>query len=393
MLIFLFPYKFTDFFYYREDVKFLVKYIKGKIEIHDLGYFINKSWYKKLQAPSTKKIKVKKFKTLNNWKKYFLLLYSRKKKIIIINFIHDHSIKSLILNYFLSKKNVTIIKQFTPGGFDIDLNKKNNINFDKIIKNLFQFKKIFYFIKSRLYRIILSKIKFKNNIILFNGNNRINPYPSSLDKYINFHSYDYSKYLLQKKIKKNNKFIVFLDSSFPNFVSDRNLFGENINFDKLNWYNDINYSLKSLSKKYFAKIVIIPHPKNRHVLNSYYDKDFIVAKNIDASFKLISKAKLVVTCSCTTAISYAVIFKKKLLFLFNNELKDKCNSHYREINSVSKILASPLINMSKKKNIFNFSFKVNKIKYEKYKYDFLTSKKISNKMNYQIISDIYTNLK
>ena len=96
---------------------------------------------------------------------------------------------------------------------------------------------------------------------------------------------------------------------------------------------------------------------------------------------------MVVACSCSTAISYAVANNKKLLLAYNNDLKKNYYTSYREILQLSKILNSPIINLNSK--FTNITFRQNKKNYEKYKYNYLTSKKISKLMNYKIISKIH----
>ena len=46
MLLFLFPYKFTDSFNQRHQIDILKKKLNTKIEIHDLSNILNKEWNK-----------------------------------------------------------------------------------------------------------------------------------------------------------------------------------------------------------------------------------------------------------------------------------------------------------------------------------------------------------
>ena len=96
---------------------------------------------------------------------------------------------------------------------------------------------------------------------------------------------------------------------------------------------------------------------------------------------------MVVACSCSTAISYAVANNKKLLLAYNNDLKKNYYTSYRKYYSYLKFLNSPIINLNSK--FTNITFRQNKKNYEKYKYNYLTSKKISKLMNYKIISKIH----
>ena len=64
--------------------------------------------------------------------------------------------------------------------------------------------------------------------------------------FVNIHSKDYSKYLLQKKIKNKNKpeNMQFLDLPGPYFANDFTLFNYKINHNVKVWYSDLNSYLK-----------------------------------------------------------------------------------------------------------------------------------------------------
>ena len=55
---------------------------------------------------------------------------------------------------------------------------------------------------------------------------------------------------------------------------------------------------------------------------------------------------------------------------------------------MSKILGTQLVNTSNKFTDHEINLRVNTKKYMKYKYDYLTSRVIEKKMNYQIIDEI-----
>ena len=48
-------------------------------------------------------------------------------------------------------------------------------------------------------------LKFKQNIIFYSGRYKVNPFKNNEDKYVPFHSFDYSKYLNNYKIFKRTK--------------------------------------------------------------------------------------------------------------------------------------------------------------------------------------------
>ena len=86
----------------------------------------------------------------------------------------------------------------------------------------------------------------------------------------------------------------------------------------------------------------------------------------------------------STALAFAIIYKKPILFIYSNETKRNVGS-FSEINNFSDYFKTKSINIdedsseSQIKSLINFDEKL----YENYKNDFLTSN--SKNKNYQII--------
>tara|TARA_B110000008_G_C16755789_1_gene478569 strand:- start:29 stop:418 length:390 start_codon:yes stop_codon:yes gene_type:complete len=125
--------------------------------------------------------------------------------------------------------------------------------------------------------------------------------------------------------------------------------------------------------------------------NIYYDKKFNVSKDPDASNKLISKSKFVIANGATTAVSYCVIHDKPIAFIYNNQVIKKNPTMFFETKNLSRYLSSKSININDKFDKKNFCLKINKRKYLKYKYNFLTSKNIQNIQNSEILKKLISN--
>ena len=85
MLLFLFPYKFTDSFYHRHQIGILKKKLNTKIEIHDLSNILNKDWNKAFINKRHKKAKA--FENINDWEIYLKKLLLKKRKIFVVNLL------------------------------------------------------------------------------------------------------------------------------------------------------------------------------------------------------------------------------------------------------------------------------------------------------------------
>jgi len=207
-------------------------------------------------------------------------------------------------------------------------------------------------------------------------------------KFIDFHASDFANYLENKKkiIKiKNQNYIVFLDAKTPAFRGDKFYLKYKINYDKNKWYKDLNNFLEKIERVFNSKVIIVPHPAVRELKNVFYNKKFTVSKDMDAANNLIRNSRFVISISATTAVSYCVIYNKPITFIYNNQMIKHNPVMLSEMKIMSKILSSKIININK--NFFkkNLNTRVNKRKYLKYKYDFMTSKKIQNQTNAEIL--------
>ena len=66
MLIILFPYKFSNFFFKKYQINELIKKFKKNFEIHDISNIIAKNFHNELKRKNHKAIQV--FDNINEWK-------------------------------------------------------------------------------------------------------------------------------------------------------------------------------------------------------------------------------------------------------------------------------------------------------------------------------------
>jgi hypothetical protein len=392
MIIILFPYKFTNFFYKKYQINDLKKTFKNKIEIHDMSKIISKKLHNVFDNKRNKSAIV--FDQLFEWKNHIQKLLKKEKKIYVINLISSESVKSFFIHLLLHKQKLKIVKLISP---EIYEPVKSNSLYLKIVSFfdllLFNLPRLFFVIKNILFNKLLFFLKFDELYILVSGSNKF-ALPlnirSKKKQIIKFHASDFANYLVNKKkriIKKN--LIVFLDTKTPAFIGDRQIFKYKINYDIKKWYKELNIFLDKVEKKFNSKVVIIPHPMVREKNNIYYDKKFRIAKNSDASNELISKCKYVLSISATTAVSYCVIYNKPLTFIYNNQMIKYNPSMYYEIKELSNILSSGMINMNEDFQENKIKLSVDKKRYLNYRYNFLTSKNISQKKNSEVLKKLF----
>jgi hypothetical protein len=396
MIIILFPYKFNNSYFKKYQIKELKKKFKNKIEIHDLFNIISKKWQKGASIQRNKSALV--FNDLNQWKNHLKKILKKENKIFVVNTISSNSFKSFFIHYLLFKYKVKLIKLNSPEVYAPAQSNTLYLKLISFLKNLFfNFPKLFFILKNIFYNKLLYLLNFDELYILYSGSRKyLLPLTIRSKKlfFIKFHASDFANYLTNKKknnlyIKKN--YIVFLDIKPPAFPGDDVSFNDKIIYNASKWYKDLNNFLKKVEKKFNSKVIIVPHPSVRHLKNIYYDKKFNVSKDPDASNKLISKSKFVIANGATTAVSYCVIHDKPITFIYNNQVIKKNPTMFFETKNLSRYLSSKSININDKFDKKNFCLKINKRKYLKYKYNFLTSKNIQNIQNSEILKKLISN--
>ena len=122
-VLLLFPYRFTEFTYYKFEISKLEKKYNLKVIIHDLSNIVSDKTLNEAVKTKLEK-KTLKFSSLISWFFYFNKI--KKEKIIIFNYIKVSGLNSFIINLLvkLSKLPVMLYEEMQP--FSIF---KKNIHF------------------------------------------------------------------------------------------------------------------------------------------------------------------------------------------------------------------------------------------------------------------------
>ena len=220
---------------------------------------------------------------------------------VVPNFL-NHSIKDKA--YFIFVYLFYLLKYLK-----FNVLKKNILDFIASQKNRKNYKNFYHFYDHILVSTDLDKLTANK---FFKNSNKIM-----------VHNRDYERHILNSKYKNKSSntnstqqqnYAVFLDQAFYNHPDDF-IFG----FNKYQKKEDLKMYLKTLNnffnifeKKTQTKVIIAAHPRT---INLKYLKYFIGRKIIfNKTYDLIKNAKLVFAHS-STSVGYAVILKKKLIFL------------------------------------------------------------------------------
>jgi len=205
-------------------------------------------------------------------------------------------------------------------------------------------------------------------------------------KVIQSHSRDYNLCLSTKGYKHDAPYCVFLDTDVIN-ASDYELFDIKAEKNIENYLKKLIIFFKWIEENFRVDVIIAAHPKSR----IYLHKDNIDGIKIvhSQSSALVKNSEFVIN-EGTTAVSYAIFFKKPLFFFTLSEI-----SFFQHTCSFAKALDKNIINIDRV-TFSTYKEIVNELKnyqsYEKYKKNYLTyaDNKIST---FDLINDIFKNYK
>lgn len=342
--------------------------------------------------PSKSIVKIRGLKDLKDRIK----ILEQKYNIIILNNLDSLSFNGLLINYYLKKDQTnTVIKLKST---QIPVTKKklfDIINYSLFKKFLITPLTAFYYVRVYFFLWIEKRMRLFPDYLLRAGSKNYPTYMSNHGiKIKDINSLDYSNYLTYKskqKKKRNNfkNYILYIDAPGPKFIGDELLFkNKNYlrNFTSKSWYPFLTIFFKKLEKKLNNKVIIAPHPKTKHKNRpKYFDYRPLSKKKI---YELIDNAKLVIT-RMSTAISYAVVCRKPILFIYSNELNFNKN-YMNQLSLFVNETGSKAFNINKNFDKLNLKslLKPNKKKYSLYKKNYITVLK-KPIPNYKIILEIF----
>jgi hypothetical protein len=364
-------------------IKFLKKYFD--VVIYDFYEFLHKP---KMLFKNSNKIRGVKVVKITSLKQFDYNLNKNSFKAAFDYLRTSDLKKTFFFKINLQKKKILLIR-YHNGLLPIF---PKYYNFFYKLKNLFYHPELFFVYFKKIYiRFIKNKeLSFIPDISLVSGLAAKDIYKDEIfiKKKFFTHSVDYSNFLI-RKIKLRRKYIVFIDEMMPNHP-DHKIIGLNDNLiDKENYYYELKKYLKRLSEVNKLDIKFLAHPKSnlKELKVFFHDFDVILNK----TYEMVSSAKLVLAHQ-STAISFAIILRKPLIFLTTNSIN---KTFYGErIKYLSKILSCKCINISNS-NEFNFkNINVpNSIAYRNYLCKYIKHPKSDNILVWDLIGKYLANIR
>jgi hypothetical protein len=227
---------------------------------------------------------------------------------------------------------------------------------------------IFYIIKAKFYQKL--KLVKPFEIVFAAGQSCMSDNYCTKMVPINLCDFDNHKILINSRLGRlvKEKYAVYLDTFLP-FQSDLKVDNRPVVTPDL-FYSSLNHFFQLIEKKYKVKVVIAAHPKSDYKTDVFNGRQILYGHTP----RLVKDSEYVIT-EMSTAVSYAVINRKPLFFIYNDEMnviyKD---SVVHEIKSIAKSLGEPVYNSDSIKECSQIKDpKINKDLYNLFKYLYLTS--------------------
>ena len=360
---------FTKRDYERFEIKYLNKFCN--IYIIDLTLLKSKLFYN--------------FKKKNLYKtqNYYLCknIKEAEKEILKISSLYNYNYcidYSSNINKFIKFKKKLQLKGIKFIFYDTGLFTKPKLKFSQQISKILNFIRLNKLKKLKNKIINYLKINDKNDVKKFIYDILINTGLSSqveAKKKIYSYSLDYNLYLNNSdNLDKSKKYIVFIDQNYPNHPGQKyRKKSKNINETK--YYFELKRILFFLKEKLKLQIIVAAHPTSE--INFLENRLNLKVKKND-TINLIKNSLLVVTTT-STASSLALLYKKPLIFLTNNDIENSPDAYLP--NTLANYTGSICINMSKEKYFDlqkNDFMKIDKKKSINYIYNYVKHPKSNN---------------
>ena len=409
--IVIYPSIVSDFIYDLLELDYFKSYCD--VEVWDVSLLATPNFSKKLSMSTSDKKEVFSLSSFTEFVRCVLKLKNRSSdtKVTILNQISCNSFKELFCNVIITmllKKNDLAIINLSNGGIPIFVNDavyENAIHrfLGLIAKAARLLRKTMSFTEARIlavsifFNLLRRFLPLEPTHRLVAGSDWLSQaqrvgFAQNSVKIVNGHSNDYSNYLRRRSKLKDSEFLqgkiaVFLDTPEPMFASDYIGLGRKVHLTSDIWYPALTKYFDKMEVVAGVKTKIAAHYKSKHpaIAPCFGNRRVYYGRTCE----LVSECSFVITIA-STAISYAVLFRKPVILIYSDQLK-----HDLQEMSRIKFLATTLginpINIDDPAIDFSSLLNVDEDKYLKYEQRCLTSTK-SLRSNAQIIMEDIMNI-
>lgn len=350
---------------------FINSLIKNNIQVEywDIVPLVRKSYKEVTEIEKNYKKYIESYTALeelvkrNNDSVYILLINYDVRSIKLLDLLKKYECKSIFILWGLFP-----IKPSYQGDRVLELLLKNPISFVK---------KAYYKSLTRIY--YNKKIKSYNNTILAAGEEALKLAKNLSNIYIPINTIDYDRFLSAQDFcsspLKNLKYATFLDINLP-FQTDL-LLNNNRSVNSEKYYASLNRFFDEIEKLYSLEVIIAAHPKSNYDGSEFNGRKIIYNKTAE----IVRFSELVLSHH-STAITYAILYYKKIIFIYTDDMLQK--SRHTDVGYIVQLanyLDCLVVNINQHDDYKSIDVnQVNKRAYSKFKYNYLAThetKKIS----------------
>lgn len=412
LFVVIYPYKFTDFVYDLIELDEFKRYCD--VQVWDISPITTPKFSKGISAKKSNKKEIVVVLNFLDLIRHVnqLRKHSSDTKICILNEVPFGSASeffcNLIINTLLNRRDIAIFDLYN-GGVPIHYigkaSKPPQINFmtgflakaNRFARNTTTISEAYNQISGiflgLLARFMPSAITHRfvagEDWMAFAKKNGLR---NNQIRLIYGHSHDYSNNLLFELKsatfeRLRQKIAVLLDGAGPAFGSDSIHMGRKIYFTSEAWYPALSRFFDQLEVETGVQIEIAGHYKSVHPpISPYFGNRHVY---YGKTREMVRNCEFVITRT-STAISYAVMFRKPVIFIYSNQLKHDRNA-MRDINGMAEMLGTVPVNIDEPQVEIQGLLKINEERYLNYEKACLTSV-MSKKPNVQIILEEIMNI-
>lgn len=393
----IYPYRFNDFLWNLLELDEISEF--AEVMVWDVSMISSPRFSSGLRGQFSVKKEVSSLASLValNRKLRELLHENIHQEVCILNEIGQNSFQNFLINFVISrnihKKDVKVFDLFN-GGVPIhyasqitDIKRKNYYSklasTVKVSSNPKEFQQklsAFFFGKlSRCFNKPLTHRLVAGRVWEKEASQNV----SLGVQIVKGHSHDYSLFLRAAKSLREQTSegtAIFLDGAGPFYNSDSLLTGRNTFFSSDVWYPALSKFFNFLEDEQKLRITVAGHYKTNFDSPSglFGDREVIYGQTPT----LVESAQFVLT-RMSTAVSFAVLYKKPILFIYSDQLL-KDSEFMDQAHGLSRLLGTFPLNIDHFPTNIDHYLEINEERYEKYIHDVLTSKPLGEP-NYKII--------
>jgi hypothetical protein len=352
-----------------------------KVNVFDVTKFLFPKFWRYVEGDKLS-VNFERLKTFENIKELLSALNNLQNNVVFIDFLGFSGVEMRIRK--IARTHGALVRA-NLGSLPEPKNKKNILNLFSLIKSpIVLIEKLIFFIKNEAKQIRAKR--YSPDYFVVGGTKLLSSINDKKISVIKAHNFDYDRFIQKNYIKSNkkNNSLVFLDEGGPyhsDYIYSR--IRPFVTSDK--YYPVIDFGLSEMAKSLKLNIKIAAHPRSNYGAKYIKYKHPILENK---TFELIRDADVVVS-HMSTALQWAVIMKKPIIFVTTDEIQNAfyARSYAKHIDCFATTLGKKIVNLSDLSSINKWRdyLNVDEEKYEEYIETYIKTKGSPEKLLWNIV--------